>query len=120
MSNNKLKLTETQQKIYNYLYEQISVHGNISISRKVLAEGFGVSEMTARRTTDFITLNPMKQYGLKQIYSAQILNYIVYSFNEFHEVSLIDELSIHMILKMPYLGEPKPPFQLFEDEDIEF
>lgn len=119
MSRKKKELTETQQKIYNYLYEQISVHGNISISRNVLAEGFGISEMTARRATDFITLSPMKQYGLKQIYSAQILNYIVYSFDEFAEISSINELSIHMILKMPYLGEPKSPFQFFDNE-LEF
>lgn len=115
----KTKLTDTEQKVYNYLHEQISVHGNISISRAVLAEGFGISEMTARRVTDFITLNNLKPFKLKQIYSAQIYNYIVYSFNKIPDVEYIQELSIHMILKMPYLGESKSQFQIF-DNKLEF
>lgn len=117
----KTKLTETEQKIYDYLYEQLSVHNIISISRTTLAKGFGISEMTARRATDFITMNNLKPFGLKQIYSAQILNYMVYALDELPDVEYIDDLSIHMILKMPYMGPERltSPFQMFDNE-LEF
>ena len=111
MSKN-LKLTNIQQQVYDFLYEQISVHGNISVSRALLSDIFNISIMSARRATDFIIRTNLKPYGLQNIYAGYIGNFLYYSFKEIPDD--VPEVDIHIIQSYPrqYSGTP-----LFQQED---
>lgn len=98
MSNKKLTLTKTQQQVYDLLHELLTVHGNVSITREAIAHKLNISISSVRRATDFITLNPLWKYGLDDIYSGYIGNFIYYSFNEYPED--IDEIDIHIIQRL--------------------
>lgn len=99
MSDNKLKLTSTQQQVYDFLYEQISVHGNISISRTLLSDILNISLMSIRRATDFIINTNLKPYGLQNIYAGYIGNFLYYSFYEIPDD--VSEVDVHIIQSYP-------------------
>lgn len=110
MSNNKLTLT--QQQVYDFLYEQITAHGNVSITREAIAHKLNISISSVRRATDFITLNPLWKYGLDDIYSGYIGNFIYYSFNEYPED--IGEIDIHII---QWLVNDDGRIRIFSDQE---
>lgn len=90
-----MKLTPTIQKVYNLLNDQLTAHGNISITRTEIARVLNISTISAKRATDFITLNNMKPYGLKDIYSSYAGNLIIYSYKEIPDD--IAEIDVHII-----------------------
>lgn len=91
----KLTLTPTVQKVYDFLNDQLTTHGNISITRVEIARVLNISLVSAKRATDFITLNSMKPYGLKDINTNYIGNLIVYSYDNIQDD--IDEIDVHII-----------------------
>lgn len=103
-----LKLTTMQQQVYNLLHEQLTAHGNISITRETIASHLNLSISTIRRATDFIIDNNLSKYNLDNIYAGYIGNFIYYSLQEIPDN--ISEVDIHVIQSLPC------NFKYFEDE----
>jgi len=88
-------LNTTQQKVYDYLAEQLTGHEVISISKDTLSRKLKMSLSSVRRATDMELLENVDKINLKPIYSFYIGNLICYSYDK--DACNRLEMDIHLL-----------------------